>query len=49
QLPNLLMFEESHDPEDHLLRYNSQMLLHAPSDAIKCRMFPMTLGHGQLP
>ncbi|XP_057444041.1 uncharacterized protein LOC130736215 [Lotus japonicus] len=30
------------DPKDHLLYFNTKMVISAPSDAVKCKMFPST-------
>ncbi|XP_057418801.1 uncharacterized protein LOC130713009 [Lotus japonicus] len=35
-------YSEMADPKEHLLYFNTKMVINAASDAVKCRMFPVT-------
>ncbi|XP_057458501.1 uncharacterized protein LOC130749195 [Lotus japonicus] len=41
-MKNLVLESGRTDPKDHLLYFNTKMVISAASDAVKCRMFPST-------
>ncbi|CAA0826502.1 Unknown protein, partial [Striga hermonthica] len=44
KIPQIGMYDGTSDPDAHLGHYTSWMDLHGASDALRCRMFSLTLG-----
>ncbi|CAA0810165.1 Unknown protein, partial [Striga hermonthica] len=44
KIPQIGMYDGTSDPDAHLGHYTSWMELHGASDALRCRMFSLTLG-----
>ncbi|CAA0806638.1 Unknown protein, partial [Striga hermonthica] len=44
KVPQIGLYDGTSDPDSHLGHYTSWMDLHGASDALRCRMFPLTLG-----
>ncbi|CAA0842918.1 Unknown protein, partial [Striga hermonthica] len=44
KVPQLGLYDGSSDPDSHIGLYTSWMVLHGATDALRCRMFSLTLG-----
>ncbi|CAA0807137.1 Unknown protein, partial [Striga hermonthica] len=44
KVPQIRLYDGTSDPDSHLGHYTSWMDLHGASDALRCRMFSLTLG-----
>ncbi|MQL83682.1 hypothetical protein Taro_016182 [Colocasia esculenta] len=42
-LPSITPYDGTTDPRDHIHGFESHMVFHGASDAVKCRTFPATL------